>query len=96
MDVESLNCEDGMDLGYLVGRCVHGNELFISMHSAEFFEPLRNWKLLKTDCAARSLLNRQDSSDSDASQKVPRWQGLVIQQETRRGLEDRGMVYGQK
>jgi hypothetical protein len=37
-----------MDLGYLVGRCVHGTELFISMHSAEFFEPLRNWKLFKT------------------------------------------------
>jgi hypothetical protein len=62
-----------------VGRCVYGTEISGSTQGAEFFETLRIWQLFKTDCAARILLKRQDSSDSDASQEGPRWPGLVIQ-----------------
>jgi hypothetical protein len=61
-----------------VGRCAHDTETSGSTQGAAFFESLRMWQLFKTDCVARSLLYRQDSSDSDASQEGPRWPELVI------------------
>jgi hypothetical protein len=62
-----------------VCRCVYGTEASGSTQGAEFFVTLRIWQLLKMDCAARRLLKRQDSRDSDASQEGLRWPRLVIQ-----------------